>query len=226
MEIYINQETLAIGDLYFQNCLEVVPDSVIDPNVLPPGNINLRADLFFNLEAVVENLKRRPYILHLNQEVPADILKQLKQNIPLVVFDIDTDTKISHLKSIIEAGIPLQLTTSLEPDEHQKIKLDYLDFPMIHRKNLGKLSDLIEKIRVYKNLPDTEAARLYLDNLNPEKIKFYSRKLLFSQGKIFLSTPDWRNNKSVDNPENSTIFDLQDPEFSSEIEHFRVYYEK
>lgn len=220
----INQKTILVGDLYVAPCLEVVPDFIINPQNFPPGHVNLRADLFFDVNLIIENLRRRPFILHLDRPIDANILKQLKQNIPLVIYEIDETTDVNYLNLVIRAGIPLQLITKMPPTDHDKIKLKYLDLPLVVRRDDINFDYVTEKIKVYNNL-SSEAAATFVENLKNQSLKYYSNKLLLSGDKLYLSLMDWKLGKNVENPECSSAADLNNQEFVNEINHFLIFSE-
>lgn len=218
----INQETIFVGDNYFNSALEIIPDQIVDPNTIPPGHVNLRGDLFFDLNNIIENLKVRQYILHLDQEIDVNILKALKPNIPLLIFEIDENTRVDYLKSIIRLGIGLQLTTRLGKETHNSLKLDYLDLPMVFRKETVTFEDVIPKLKVYNNLDD-EGLNAFIEKIKNTEIKYKSNKHILSQGKLYYSLMDWKSNKSAENIEGFSIGDLNNEDFLSEISHFLLY---
>lgn len=224
IENEINQETFYLGDLYFQQCLEIIPDQIINPQSIPAGNVNLRADLFFNENAVIENLKLRPYILHLDQPISLDALKALKPNIPLLVYEINENTDVKYLESIIKLGINLQLNTILDENSHKLLKLKYLDLPLIFRRDDVKIENIIEKIRLYNNCSEDEAKEFYLKIfLDEKKFQYFSSKCVLSAGRLYLSIYDWRNNNPAESMESFSIGNLNDQEFINESAHFLLF---
>lgn len=212
----IKSKSLFVGDGYVNgNIIEIIPDSVVNPNGIAPGNLALRADLLFSLPHIIENLKLRPYILFLDREIDLEILKQLKPNIPLILYEIDESTDINYLKKIQRLGIPLRLTTRIPADEHQKLKLNYLDLPLIERIENAKIEDVKNSIKKYLNSQEEP-------DLTKE-YKFYSHKHYLSMRKIFPSLFSWRNQIPVENIDEFSRADFTNQDFLNEIQNFLIF---
>jgi len=213
----INQKTILVGDQYPQIVIEIVPDGIVNPQSLPPGAINLRADLFFDLNNIIQNLQLRQYVLSLNQQIDINILKQLKPNIPLLIYEIDEETDVDYLLSIVRAGIQLQLTTKVDEETLKGLKLKYLDLPLIVRRVDTPLSQVLEQIKSYNNI----------DNLNKieldKPLRYQSSRLLLSNNKQYLSLADWKLDRPVENMECSSVADLDNQDFLNEVNYFRIY---
>lgn len=216
--LLLNHNTLFVGDLYNQNIIDVIPDQVINPQSLPPGAVNLRGDLFSNPQLIIENLKLRGYILHLSQNIDVNILKQLKQNIQVLLFEVTESTDIGWLKSVIKAGINLQLFTLLTDEELQPIKFDYLDLPLIQRKENVTFDQLKEKIKIYNNW------KKWSEEITPKvEINYFSSKIVLGGGKIYPSIYAWKNSLPVENTEQPSRAILGDQDFLNEIVSFRLF---
>lgn len=212
----ITQKTLYVGSAFSSgHSIDVLPDAIINGQSIAPGILNLRADLYFDINGIIGNIQQRAYALHLNQEIDINLLKQLKQNIPAIIYEIDETTDPKYLKEIIKIGISLNLWTKLSEEDHDKIKLDYLDLPFASRREDVTAEQIQDKINKYQN-SETKI---------PEKIKFFSRKHYLSNGKIYQSLFSWKIQKDVPNIESFSVGDLNDQDFKNEYEYFLVFEE-
>lgn len=215
IENNLTQKSLLVGDLYCQPHHEInfIPDYSLPDDVA--GQIIMRCDLFHDLNLIIQNLQRRKFILRLNQEIDLNILQQLKPNIEAILFEIDETTDVNYLKNIQKLGIGLNLFTKLSIEEHNAIKLKYLDLPIVNRLEKTSLDQVKENIKKYQN--STEPPDL------TKEYFYYSKKHYLSQGKIFNSVQDFRIQKSVYNIEEKSIANLQDQNFLNEINHFLLF---
>lgn len=214
----ITQKSLLVGDAYFGGYdIHLIPDQILDPNAVAAGQIHLRADLFFDLNNIVNNLQRRKYVLWLDREIDTEILKQLKPNIEAIVFQVDDDVNIKFLKKIQRLGIGLNLFTKLSVDEHNKLKLSMLDLPLVGRHENVSLDSVKENIKRYLNRiepPDLSSNKEYY---------FYSKRHYLSMGKIYSSLNSWKNQSPVENIEKESRADFTNQDFLNEIGYFLCF---
>lgn len=216
MKQYITHNTIFIGDGYIQgNQIDVIPDQVIDPNSIAPGILNLRADLFFDLNLIIQNIQMRQYALHLDRPIELDIIKQLKPNIPVLLYEVQDDTDIKYLKSLLNTGVNLQLWTKLSESDHKAIKLDYLNLPLISRRDNVKVESVQESIKRYSNTKEE------LDLT--QEFLYFSKKHYLSSGKIYPSLFAWKNQSPVGNIEEFSRADFSNQDFLNEIGHFLIW---
>ena len=216
----ITQNTIMVGAAYAEAFMEIVPDAVVPPQGLPPGNVVIRADYLFDINSIIGNLQQRPYILSLNQPIDIQILKQLKPNIPLIIYDIDASTDVKYLQEIIKLGIPLNLTTKLNDNDWNARKLEFLDLPLVRQIKDVTLDEVFGAIAKYNNVPENGCA----DFIN-KPLKYRSKKYIISGGKIYLSKYDWMKQVPVANVEESSIANLSDQTFMNEMAHFLIFVE-
>lgn len=209
-----NSKTLFIGNLYLAgNQLSIIPDTVVGANSFGPGILNLRADLFFDLNNIVGNLQQRKYSLWLNREIDLNILSQLKPNIHEIIWEVDDQTSTSYLFNLQKLGIPLKLWTKINQEEHDLLKLDYLDLPLIIRQENIKLSEIEKQIGVYTNKENLEI---------PSNLKYLSHLHYISQNQIYPSLYAWKNQKTISNVDIWADADLNNQDFLNEVEHFNL----
>ena len=85
-----------------------------------------------------------------------------------------------------------------------------------------------------ENIKDIRFRALDIDNVHmykfeeidieiPEGAKYKSYKYLLSDGKIYMSKEDWKNNRPLENP-NQNVLEIGEKglDFFKEIQHFRI----
>lgn len=219
----ISQNTILVGDAYAAGITEIhlLPDALLNPQSVPYPQINLRADLYFDIQYVVGNLQQRRYILWLDREMDLNILKQLKPNIEVIIFRVEDDTDPQYLTKIQKLGIPLHLYTKMSAGDLNKIKLDYLELPIINKHEDISLEQIKERVKNYNN--DKE---LQNDDFFNQKILYKSKKHFLSGGKIYNSLTDFQKQISVENIDHSSIADFTDQDFRNQVNNFLLFSEK
>lgn len=220
IENNITQSTILVGDIYAAGVTEInlIPNAILNPESVPAPQINLRADLYFDINYIVGNLQRRKYILWLDREMDLNILKQLKPNIEVIIYRVEEDTDPKYLTKIQKLGIPLHPYTKMSPEDLNKIKLDYLELPVINKHENISLDQIKDRIKNYNN--DLE---LKNDEFFNQKIYYKSKKHYLSDGKIYNSITDFYEQKSVNNVDEYSIANFQDQNFLNQINHFLLY---
>lgn len=218
-------QSIYAGNLYCQGASEihVIPDQPNIPNLPPEIIPHLRGDLYFDFNFIAIHLSQKKYILHLSRALDLqqlEILGKLKPNIAIALVEIFDDTDPNFIKSLQKLGIPLNLWTQMEMSEHQKIKLDFLDLPLIVRCEDTKKSEVLEKIKNYQNWKtDDEISRI------SENIFYYSKIHYISVRGLFNSLFAWKNNITVENVEQKSSGKLFDQSFMDEFDRFLIFFE-
>ncbi|MFM9826695.1 glycosyltransferase family 9 protein [Flavobacterium sp.] len=222
IENNITQNTILLGDIYAAGVTEInlIPNAILNPESVPAPQINLRADLYFDINYIVANLQRRKYILWLDREMDLNVLKQLKPNIEVIIYRVDEDTDPKYLTKIQKLGIPLHPYTKMSPEDLNKIKLDYLELPVINKHENISLNQIKDRIKNYNN--DKE---LKDDEFFNQKIYYKSKKHYLSDGKIYNSITDWRKQISVENVDFPSVADFTDQDFINQTNHFLFFSE-
>ena len=149
-----------------------------------------------------------------------NVLKQLKPNIEVIIYRVDEDTDPKYLTKIQKLGIPLHPYTKMSPEDLNKIKLDYLELPVINKHENISLNQIKDRIKNYNN--DKE---LKDDEFFNQKIYYKSKKHYLSDGKIYNSITDWRKQISVENVDFPSVADFTDQDFINQTNHFLFFSE-
>ena len=195
------QETKFIGDLYTTHILEAVPDFSPPQSFNPGIIINLRMDYKFDLQNMVNWGSNRKVNIFTNKVIDLNHLNAIKNNIVGIQQEVCTDLNTKYLSILNNLQIRCELFTKNER-ALGKLRMKYFDYKVSLKK---------EKSR--------EDAKDKLSELSND-LFYKSNKLLFSNGKKYLSKYDY----SVDRDYNGT--DLQvvdDPKFWQDQDHVRIY---
>ena len=195
------QETKFIGDLYTTHILEAVPDFSPPQSFNPGIIINLRMDYKFDLQNMVNWGSNRKINILTNKVIDLNHLNAIKNNIVGIQQEICTDLNTKYLSILNNLQIRCELFTKNER-ALGKLRMKYFDYKVSLKKEKSR-EDAKDK------LPESSSDLFYKSN-----------KLLFSNGKKYLSKYDY----SIDRDYNGT--DLQvadDPKFWQDQDHVRIY---
>jgi|TARA_R110001583_G_scaffold86596_1_gene226181 hypothetical protein len=195
------QETKFIGDQYTTHVLEAVPDFSPPQSFNPGIIINLRMDYKFDLQNMVNWGANRKVNIFTNKVIDLNYLNAIKNNIVGIQQEVCTDLNTKYLSILNNLQIRCELFTKNER-ALGKLRMKYFDYKVSLKKEKSKEN-------VKGKLPESSNDLFYKSN-----------KLLFSNGKKYLSKYDY----SVDRDYNGT--DLQvvdDPKFWQDQDYIRIY---
>jgi hypothetical protein len=199
-----NIETIYLGPNYHMKAIEVVPDFVLGPTSYPKFNLNIRYDYGGVEENIFNQLSIRKCSIITDKPINIERLKQFKQNIDKVVFEIKKAEDCEFVKTLHESGINYGLITYLSEDEFQPLKLNFCDFRLTLVKTPFSKDKIERKSEVSENT----------------KIK--TNKVIFSEGKAYLSLAHVLAKKHLQNSEDSANV-IDDPKFWKDAEFFYLF---
>lgn len=170
-------KTLSIGRNYNSKIIESTCDAIINTQQLGLPNLIMRLDLNFNLAILVQQLNISKCSIITDRPIPSEILSNYRQNIIEVCYEIDKNHNPNFCKELQANKIPYRNFSKLPPEELNRIKLDYLDFNLIHSK-----------------LPEKPE---FLKDKDLSKIFYKSSKLTLSSKGVFQSHMDYFNNRPI-----------------------------
>lgn len=213
----ITQESIFIGAAYQQAIVELVPDSVVAPNVQIPGNLIVRMDYLHNEKLLAQNLSLRPCNVIANHEIDLAILGQLRQNIAAMRLEID---KVSPgwIKEFKKLGIKTMYSCSeRDPAKVAAMRLEYFDACFFDQFLPPTVADFRKDAEKYLDKPLDSAIKL-------DTLSFKSNKFLLSDKKVFLSKAHWKAGKNTPTTSHNTGQVIDDEEgFWSESAHFYLF---
>jgi hypothetical protein len=204
----INIKTLYIGKKYQEQIVELIPNQVVTLDGFG-GVPTIRADYLYNEEFIFSQLSQRKCNLVIEKPIKVNILKQLRRNLGLIAISVDSADIFDFIKEVKASGLQYALYSEKTESELNNLKLKYLDFNPIVPKAKSKKGEMPNLERV------------------TEKTLFKARRLILSNGKMYLSLAHWKDDEPIENIENPTgKIKLNNDLFWEELEGFYIYNEK
>ena len=195
-------KTKFIGDLYTTHILEAVPDFTPPQSFNPGIVINLRMDYEFDLQHMVNWGSNRKINIFTNRVIDLNYLNAIKSNIVGIQQEICTDLNTKYLSILNNLQIKCELFTKNER-ALGKLRIKYFDY---------KVS--LKKEKTLKDIEDKKAFDVS-DNLH-----YKSNKLLFSNGKKYLSRYDYFSGRDYTGDDHVVV---DHPKFWEDQDHIRIY---
>jgi len=197
-------ETLYIGNQYKNMVIEVVPNQVINPESIK-GILNIRADYFFNEENIYRQLSMSKCCVVVDRPLKIDIIKRLRNNLAILIYNLDNDNSLDFIKALKETAVPIGLVTSKDGDELNELKLKYFNYGIVNPiKKIEK-----ESIDNYAKMSDNSY--------------FKTNRLLLSNQKVFSSKAHWKANEPCESVQNTTAKIKDDQDFWREIDSYFIF---
>ncbi|MDP2692871.1 MAG: glycosyltransferase family 9 protein [bacterium] len=200
-------KTVLFGENYINKIIECIPNQIINPAGLGVDSLIIRADFaddWSKQESLVyQQAQVFPCSIVTNKPLNIDILKQLRQHIKQVVYEVTPNHDVDFVTKLQRAGLPFVLFSYMEEEELNKIKLSYLDIALVNRKTIRKSAEIKE-----------------LEGLSVERLFYKSSKFTLSNGKIYPSKAALKNNLSIDSFDHQVCRAIDCTDFWKELEHF------
>jgi hypothetical protein len=196
----VNRETLYIGETYGKKTFEWIPNCLVDTNSLKVDSLICRYDLLQDIECVKKQTEISKLCIVTDQPFE---LQVKKEQIKEVVFFIDKEKYKpgfnNWCRQIDNLGIKLIVVSKHPEHEINDIKMDFMDVAPIF----------------YKKQIDTTALPI------GSKVKYKSRRLIISKGKMYPSEQAVKTNASVVSDKDFVVGEV-DADFLKEAEYFYV----
>jgi hypothetical protein len=195
------QKTEFIGGLYTTHILEAVPDFSPPQSFNPGIVINLRMDYKFNLQNMANWGSNRKINIFTNKVIDLNYLNAIKNNIVGIQQEVCTDLNTKYLSILNNLQIKCELFTKNER-ALGKLRMKYFDYKVSLKKEKS-FEDAKDK------LPELSSDLFYKSN-----------KLLFSNGKKYLSKYDYSIDRDYSGLDHEVV---DDPKFWQDQDHVRIY---
>lgn len=134
--------TLYIGKHFKMRAVELIPDHIITSSSFPHNQvINIRFDYGGIEDLLYKNIAQRKSTIVTDKALDVNVLTSLKENIESIVYNIDMTNDVKFVDAIHKTGIPYILISYKSETELQSLKLDYIDYNMINRKNISCIEE-------------------------------------------------------------------------------------
>ena len=199
VDVKLDMKTLRIGDDYHEPVMEIIPDFFAENPALKGGTLHFRMDLAHN-EPCLFHWLQSGYRANIITSKPIDVeaLKQFKgqiSRVTLMAENIDSYT-LDYVKNVKSLGLDvIMIGTNLE------------NLPWVREKFFDYSVESLER-------PE----RSVVDKIPPHA-KFFTKKQVHSNGKIFPSIAHYKQN--IQFQKANRIIDSDD--FWLDIEYFYFY---
>lgn len=191
-------KTLFIGNLFNQQILEGIPNQTVDLKPLgTDSNFVMRMDVLFNEEFLFNQLKSTKCLIYTDRPVNKDLIRVAKPQIQEVIYELNENNSYpEYIEFLQELGVKFTLLSYSSEEIINKLKLDYFDYGIIHKRNQD---------------PPKE-----IENIDKEKIYYKTNRYILSNQKIYTSLAALKENRPVPNFGNNIEKIPNIPEFWKE----------
>ncbi|NJO61237.1 MAG: glycosyltransferase family 9 protein [Richelia sp. RM2_1_2] len=201
-----NHKTIYIGPKYKNGIIESVPNGVVNPHSVGNSPITIRYDLGGSEEIIFQQLSLGKCFLFSNKKInQIDTFLKLKQNLIQFIYIIDKNYDINFIKMLINKGVQLIFLTQENEEFINSIKIQFCNYGLIQQKRID--TELVEKIK--KN--------------NISNALFKTNKIIFSEGKCFLSEAHLKNSLPSENPNDRVTPIIDDDKFWIDLNHYLLF---
>lgn len=161
----IKNKFTSIGLSYMNKTIELVPNMIVNPASLGAPNIIVRMDIEFNENFLAAQLAQSKCLIVTNKTISENLIKTYKANIIQIIYKIEESNDPSFINLLKNENINFALTSELDQEHINNIKIHYMDLGLIFKLN-------------YKNKED----------YNNKNIKYYkSNHFILSNSKLYMS---------------------------------------
>lgn len=169
IDVVVPFETVFIGEKYGPRIVrELIPTKAINISN-PESPVEIRMDLNFDEKILAQQLSFSKGIVITDKAIDKNLLKQFRQNIVALVYDIKTNDDPSFIQDIKDIGLNIYFITSIPEDELVKKKINYYE---------------IGKINALKIETEDTVSKLKKDM---DKLWFRSNKIVLQDDKAYMS---------------------------------------
>lgn len=130
--------TIHIGPEYLHKTLEIIPDKPLNPAQIGIDNIIVRMDYCFNEQILEFYLQNKKCIIFTNKPINENLLKRYKSNIPQLIYLIEENNDPIFPKILKNNAINTVYISYLPEEKLNPLKLIYMDYGLIIKKDLPK----------------------------------------------------------------------------------------
>lgn len=206
-------ESLFIGDCYKEALVEHVPNCTINVQGFSGQTLYERMDLHHNEECLDKQLGVDcgcSFSIITEKPISIDILKKHKKRIKNLFYRLDRSHSLNFVKDLLKTGITYVLCTRESQEFADSIKIDYMDYGVIH---------------VDEPLEPSEIDSLKDENL--EDLHFSSNKFIISDQKFYPNVSYIKKEVSVPSIDTTMVYPMEDVQsFLWDTDYVRIVKKK
>jgi len=206
-------ESLYIGDCYKEALVEHVPNCTINVQGFSGQTLYERMDLNHDEECLDKQLSVDcgcNFSIITEKPINVRILKKHKKKIKTLFYRMDKGHSIKFVKDLLKTGIKYILTTRESQSFVDSIKLDYMDYGIVH---------------IDEPLDPSEIDSLKNEDL--ESLYFSSNKFIISDQKFYPNTSYIKKGISVPSIDTTMVYPIEDVQsFLWDTDYVRIVKKK
>jgi hypothetical protein len=213
----VTQHTYAIGNVYRQIFIEMVPDHIPDTNFFPNASMTVRLDYLPNPSAIAQIAPYRKISIITRDQVSIKDLIEFRKNIEGLIIEIDENTDPAYIEKVKRAGIKMA-AFSREKDEKKlaDLRFKFYDNFYIEKYHEKTKEDFIESAEEYLNTKLDKDIKI-------SELRFKSNKFLLADGKIYLSKAHYLKGISVPSIKENVGEVIDSPDFWLEQDNMLIF---
>lgn len=172
-------KTLWMGDQYLTKLIEIIPNKVADPKRFKVDNFIVRMDFEFNEQNLSNQLQVCPCVITTNRPIDIKLIKHFRGKIKGINYILDENQSPKFAEELFSSGVQYNFLSYLSEEEINKLKIDYMDYGLIHKIETEKPKKITNENLFYK-----------------------SGKLTLSNGRVYPSYAAVLENKPLESLEN------------------------
>jgi len=211
----LNFKTILIGQIYNHTILELIPNFIIDGNLLPQLPLSVRMDYHFDENILFKILETgRKINLITNKKIDnINLLTQNKNNVLSISYEVSLNDDPNYLYYVKNTFNNVTFFSKLDDKEKlSEIRFKFFDIISIESyKELNK-DFALDSVKKYTNDPNYP--------LDFNRLKFKTNKFIFSSGQIYTSFAHLKNNSPIPSLNENLASVIDDQEFWKDINSF------
>lgn len=128
-----NLDSIYFGSEYPVSVIEIVPDSIVNPENFADKPTTIRMDYWHNEEILFAILQNRKCNIICEDKVNLDKLKLFKKNIIAFNYKIDKYVDISYVKNLIKTGVRVIFTSEEIGVDLATTRMKMLDYQLVEQ---------------------------------------------------------------------------------------------
>jgi hypothetical protein len=196
-------QTESIGESFLNSIIEVIPDSIINPQLFPEHVFNIRMDYRHDEEMLDRLLSTRKYNIVANQPINPELLFKHRGRIGTLNYELREDMDFSYCKNLKKTGVKTVFFTRHEGEKLKELRFRALD--------LG----LVESIKPTEKKLDPKG--------ESGSLLFKTNKYLLSNGQIYLSHAHYLAGKSTPNFAQNCAEVIDNSDFWKDQSYFYIF---
>ena len=206
-------ESLFIGDCYKEALIEHVPNCTINVQGFSGQTLYERMDLHHDEACLDKQLGVDcgcDFSIITDRPINIDILKKHKKKIKNLFYRLDRSHSLTFVKDLLKTGIKYILCTRESQEFADSIKIDYMDYGVIH---------------VDEPLDPSEIDSLKDENF--EDLHFSSNKFIISDQKFYPNVSYIKKEVSVPSVDTTMVYPMEDVQsFLWDTDYVRIVKKK